>query len=61
MTHRYQESKKKIPDTPQMSEREEILKDQSDKLKGELAELKAQKMQKDLKRENEKLLKKSQF
>ena len=38
-----------------MSEIEEILKDQNDKLKDELAWLKAKKMQEDLKRENEKL------
>ena len=55
MTHRYQESKKEVPDTPQMSEMEEILNDQNDKLRDELAELKAKKMQEDLKRENEKL------
>ena len=44
-----------VPDTPQMSEREEILKDKNDKHKDELAELKAKKMQEGVKRENEKL------
>ena len=53
MTHRYQESKKEVPDTPQMSEIEEILNDQNDKLKDELAELKAKKMQEDLKLQQE--------
>ena len=55
MTHRYQESKKEVPSSPQMSEIEEKLKAQNDKLKDELSELKAKKMQEDLKRENEKL------
>ena len=41
MTHRYQESKKEVPDTPQMSEIEEILRDQNDKLRDELTEPKA--------------------
>ena len=44
MTNRYQESKKEVLDTPQMGEMEEILREQNDKLKDELAELKAKKM-----------------
>ena len=61
MTHRYQKSKKEVPDTPQMSEIEEILKDQNDKLKDKLAELKAKKMQEGLKEKMRNFSKKSQL